>query len=72
MGSMFVGKVLMAMYEQPAKAVADAELQPIKSGAWAAWAKSYADEHAATPAAPVTDRAANHPTRKLATGSHRG
>ena len=75
MGSMFVGKVLMSMYGQPAKTVADAELTPIKPGAWAAWAKSNADEQAATPAgeaAPAMDRAANPRTPKLATGVRHG
>jgi hypothetical protein len=75
MGSMFVGKVLMSMYGQPAMAVARAELAPIKPGAWAAWARSYADEQAATQAgeaAPTGDRAANHRTHKLATGLHHG
>ena len=72
MGSMFVGKVLMSMHEQPAKAVAETELEPITRGTWAAWAKSYADEMAAAPTTPVTDRGANPRARKLATGSHRG
>ena len=75
MGNMFVGKVLMSMYGQPAKAVADAELAPIKPGAWAAWAKSKADEQAATPvgeAAPTAGLEANPRTPKLATGAHHG
>jgi hypothetical protein len=58
MGSIFVGKVLMSMYGQPAKAVADADLAPIKPGAWAAWARS------------TGYRAVDPRTPRLATGVH--
>lgn len=74
MGSIFVGKVLMSMYGQPAKAVADAELEPIKPGAWAAWARSSAGEQA-TPAVstPSTGtRAVDPRTPRLATGVRHG
>lgn len=75
MGSMFVGKVLMSMYGQPAKAVAGAELEPIKPGAWAAWARSHADEQAATPADSTTStgtRVTGPQTPRLATGLRHG
>lgn len=75
MGSMFVGKVLMSMYGQPAKAVVDGELAPIKPGAWAAWAKSRADEQAATPAVLTTSagtRVTGPKAPKLATGVRHG
>ena len=75
MGSMFVGKVLMSMYGQPAKTVADAELEPIKPGAWAAWAKSNADEQAAEPAgatAPAETGVTGPQSPKLATGVRHG
>jgi hypothetical protein len=73
MGSIFVGKVLMSMYGQPAKAVADADLAPIKPGAWAAWARSNAGEQAAAPAVPARStgyRAVDPRTPRLATGVH--
>lgn len=75
MGSYFAGKVMMSMYEQPAKVVANGELEPIRAGAWAAWARSYAAEHAAAQAADAAqtgDRVAHHRARRLAIGSHRG
>ena len=71
MGSLFVGTVLVSMHARPAKAVPDVELQPVEPGAWAAWAKSYADEQART-AAGTGDRAADNRIRKLAFGSRHG
>jgi hypothetical protein len=75
MGSMFVGKVLMSMYDQPAKAVTNTDLEPIKPGAWAAWAKSYADEQAAAQVSstPSTEnRLTGSQAPRLATGVHHG
>ena len=66
---MFVGKVLMSMYEWPAKRVADVDLEPIKPGVWAAWAKFHAEERAATPAtstASTGTRVTGPQTPKLA------
>jgi len=75
MGSMFVGKVLMSMYGQPAKAVADADLEPIERGAWAAWAKSSEGAQAATRAVSATSagtRVTGPQAPRLATGVRHG
>lgn len=70
MGSMFVGKVLMSMYGQPAKAVVDGELAPIKPGAWAAWAKSNADEQAATQVGEAAPAGTTASTATRVSGAH--
>ena len=49
MGSVFLGTVLMSMYKRPSKTIADDDLPPITPGAWAAWARSAADDEIATP-----------------------
>ena len=75
MGSIFLGKVLMSTFEQPAKSPADAELDPIVPGAWAAWARANAGEQvaraAATPATPA-ERVPDPRAPTLATGPHHG
>jgi hypothetical protein len=50
MGNLFVGKILLSIAGQPAPKRVEIELQPIQPGAWAVWAKSCADEQAATQA----------------------
>jgi hypothetical protein len=76
LGSIFVGKVLMSMYEQPARQGRDDELAPIRPGAWAAWARSRADEQAAeaseAPAAQVGNRVPDPLTSRLASGLRDG
>ena len=77
MGSSFVGPVLVSMFEQPAKAPAEAELAPIRPAAWAAWAESYAREQAAKPAgqvpvAPSGDLVRDSRSPRLVPGAHHG
>ena len=85
MGTMFLGAVLMSMYAKPAKSVADADLEPVWRGAWAAWAKSHADEQAAATAGGATSAEATSAgtpetvpsvtapqSRRLAAGVHHG
>ena len=75
MGRMFVGRILMSMYEQPAKAVSHTELKQIETGAWAAWAKSYANEQAATQVSSTLsteNRLTGSQAPRLAPGAHRG
>jgi hypothetical protein len=76
MDKMFLGKVLMSFYDSPSKPVAETELEPIKPGAWAAWAEGYRDAQAATAAAPsaakVSGRVADPFTPGLAPDLHRG
>jgi hypothetical protein len=78
MGSFFVGKVLMSMHDQPAKAVADVELEPIRPGVWAAWARACASEQALKATAPDvsdapgTGRVPESRTPELVTSARRG
>jgi hypothetical protein len=52
MGRLYVASVLMSISrKQPAK-VAETELAPITPGAWAAWARSWSEQPAATTAKP--------------------
>lgn len=47
MGSILVGRILMALLERPVGRPTDVELPPLCPEAWAAWAQSYAAEQAA-------------------------
>jgi hypothetical protein len=56
MGRFYVTETLIAMAAEPATQVAPDELEPIRPGAWAAWAKAGREQDAAaTPMSTVHD-----------------
>lgn len=46
MGNLFVGTILRSIAGQPAVKPVETELEPIRPGVWAAWAKAGADDAA--------------------------
>ena len=73
MGRMFVARILVEMSQPQPRPQPDAELAPIEPGAWAAWAKSFADETAPAVApypsvAPTPDPTAASPAQLTSPG----
>jgi hypothetical protein len=62
MGRFYVTETLIAMTAAPAAQVAAEELEPIRPGAWAAWAKAGREQDAAATPMSTVDAADPSPS----------